>query len=121
MRFRLAFALLFLVGFLDRQSALAQDAVISGRVTHEDGAPIANATVTVEELGLSTTTDTSGRYTLTVPAQSVRGQTVEVRVVAPGVQSRTAKVTLGAGPITSAGRFSPLGPLGGFRDKLFLA
>jgi iron complex outermembrane receptor protein len=101
MRIRLAFGLLFLVGFLlDRQPALAQDAVISGRVTHEDGAPIANATVTVEELGLSTTTDTSGRYTLTVPAGSVRGQTVEVRVVAPGVQSRTAKVTLGAGPIT---------------------
>jgi iron complex outermembrane receptor protein len=100
MRIRLAFALLFLVGFLDRQPALAQEAVVSGRVTHEDGAPVANATVTIAELGLTATTDPNGRYTLTVPAGSVRGQTVEVRVVAPGLQSKTARVTLGAGPLT---------------------
>ena len=101
MRIRFAFALLFLVGFLlDRQPALAQDAVISGRVTHEDGAPVANATVTIPALGLSATTGTDGRYTLTVPLGSLSGRTVEVRVVAPGLQSRTANVTLAAGPLT---------------------
>jgi iron complex outermembrane receptor protein len=80
--------------------AFAQDAVITGRVTHEDGPPVANATVSIAELGVTTTTDTDGRYTLTVPAGSVRGQTVEVRVVAPGLQSKTAKLTLTGGTLT---------------------
>ena len=79
--------------------ASAQEAVLSGRVTHEDGAPVANATVSIEELGLSATTGTDGRYSMTMPAASV-GRTVEVRVLAPGLQSRTANVTLAAGPLT---------------------
>jgi iron complex outermembrane recepter protein len=100
MKIRLALPLAILMGLLISASAFAQDAVITGRVTHEDGPPIANATVTIAELGLSATTDTSGNYTLTVPAGSVRGQTVEMRVVAPGLQSKTAKVTVAAGTLT---------------------
>ena len=100
MRIRLALPLVIVMGLLISASAFAQDAVITGRVTHEDGPPIANATVTIAELGVSATTDTSGNYTLTVPAGSVRGQTVEMRVVAPGLQSKTAKVTLVAGTLT---------------------
>lgn len=100
MKTRLAFSFLFAAGFLAALPVLAQDAVITGRVTHEDGPAIANATVTIASLGLRTTTDTSGHYTLTVPAGSVNGQTVEVRVVAPGLQSKTAKVTLTPGTIT---------------------
>ena len=100
MRIRLALPLIILMGLLVSASAFAQDAVITGRVTHEDGPPIANATVTIAELGVSATTDTAGNYTLTVPAGSVRGQTVEMRVVAPGLQSKTAKVTVVAGTLT---------------------
>jgi iron complex outermembrane recepter protein len=100
MKIRLALPLLFLMGLLISLPAYAQDAVLTGRVTHEDGPPIANATVSIAELGVSATTDASGRYTLTVPAQAVKGQTVEVRVVAPGLQSKTAKVTLTAGTLT---------------------
>jgi iron complex outermembrane receptor protein len=100
MRIRLALPLVILMGLSISASAFAQDAVITGRVTHEDGPPIANATVTIAELGVSATTDTAGNYTLTVPAGSVRGQTVEMRVVAPGLQSKTAKVTLVAGTLT---------------------
>ena len=99
MKFRLALSLVTVMGLLLSASAFAQDAVMTGRVTHEDGAPVANATVTIAELGVTATTDPGGRYTLTVPAASVRGQTVEVRVVAPGLQSKTAKVTLAAGPL----------------------
>ena len=80
--------------------ALAQEAVLSGRVTQEDGPPIVNATVSIPSLGLTTTTDKDGRYRLTVPAGSVNGQTVDVRVVAPGLQSKVAKVTLSAGSLT---------------------
>jgi iron complex outermembrane receptor protein len=81
-------------------SAAQGDAVVSGRVTSEDGSGIAGATVSIAQLNVSATTDRSGRYTLTVPAASVQGQVVEVRVVAPGVQSKTARVTLAAGALT---------------------
>jgi iron complex outermembrane receptor protein len=100
MKFRLALPLVIVMGLLVSASAFAQDAVVTGRVTHEDGPAIANATVSIPELGVSATTDTNGNYTLTVPAASVRGQTVDIRVVAPGLQSKTAKVTLTAGTLT---------------------
>jgi iron complex outermembrane receptor protein len=75
------------------------DVVVSGRVTSEDGSGIAGATVSIAALNVSATTDRSGRYTLRVPAASVQGQAVEVRVVAPGAQSKTARVTLAAGTV----------------------
>src|SRR5207245_3050328 len=92
--------LFFLASLLVAVPLLAQEAVLSGRVTQEDGPPIANATVSIPALGLTATTDKDGRYRLTVPAESVKGQTVDVRVVAPGLQSKTAKVTLSAGSLT---------------------
>jgi iron complex outermembrane receptor protein len=100
MRIRLVLSLFFLMGLLISLPAYAQEAVISGRVTQEEGPPVANATVTIPELGLSARTDADGRYTLTVPAESARGQAVDVRVVAPGLQSKTAKVTLAPGTLT---------------------
>jgi iron complex outermembrane receptor protein len=100
MRSRLAFLLAVVLGSFAAFPASAQQAVLSGRVTHEDGAAVANATVTIAELGLTATTDSDGRYTLTVPAESARGQTVDVRVVAPALQSKTARVALGEGPMT---------------------
>ncbi|HEY6066544.1 MAG TPA: TonB-dependent receptor, partial [Thermoanaerobaculia bacterium] len=100
MKIRLALPLFILTGLLISLPAFAQDAVITGRVTHEDGPPIANATVAIAELGVSATTGADGRYTLTVPAGRVTGQTVEVRVIAPGLQSKTAKVTLTPGTLT---------------------
>ena len=99
MRSRLAILLAVVLGSFAAVPASAQEAVLSGRVTHEDGAPVANATVSIPDLGLETVTGPDGRYTLAVPAGSV-GRTVEVRVVAPGLQSRTANVTLAAGPLT---------------------
>ena len=72
---------------LPAASALAQggDVVITGSVTSEDdGSPVAGATITIADLGLSAETDASGRYTLTVPAAQARGQSVELRVIAPG-------------------------------------
>src|SRR2546430_11199634 len=92
--------LFFLASLLVAVPLLAQEAVLSGRVTQEDGPPIANATVSIPVLGLPKTTDKDGRYRLTVPAGSVNGQTVDVRVVAPGLQSKVAKVTLSAGSLT---------------------
>lgn len=73
--------------------------VLSGRVTNqEDGSGVANATVTIPELSLSATTDRNGRYTLTVPG--ARGQSAEVRVMGPTIQSKTVRVTLTPGTVT---------------------
>ncbi len=77
------------------------ETAITGRVTaQEDGSAVANATVSIPDLNLSAVTDASGRYTLTVPAASARGQSAELRVVAKGLQSRTATVTLSPGTVT---------------------
>ena len=76
------------------------DIVLSGRVTNqEDGSGVGGATVTIPELNLSATTDRAGRYSLTVPAALARGQTVEVRVLGPTLQSKTARVTLAPGAV----------------------
>ncbi|HYR46738.1 MAG TPA: TonB-dependent receptor [Thermoanaerobaculia bacterium] len=84
-----------------RLCAAEGDVVVSGRVTSaEDGSGIAGATVSVPALNVSAPTDRTGRYTLTIPAASVQGQEVEIRVVSPGVQSKTAKVRLSAGSLT---------------------
>jgi iron complex outermembrane receptor protein len=90
-----------LLGIATAGLAAAGDAVITGRVTNEiDGSTVANATVSIAELGLSAQTDRMGQYTLTVRAASVSGQTVEVRVIGPNIQSKTVRVKLAAGPLT---------------------
>ncbi len=80
--------------------AAENETLISGRVTQEDGSAVANATVSIPELNLTAVTDRGGRYTLTVPAEAVRGQSAELRVVAPGLRSKTVKVTLSTGALT---------------------
>jgi iron complex outermembrane receptor protein len=101
MKNRLAFASLLLLAALVADPLLGQEVVVTGRVTHEDdGAPVVNATVSIAELGLSATTDNEGRFRLSVPAESVRGQIVELRVVAPRLQSKLARITLAPGELT---------------------
>jgi iron complex outermembrane receptor protein len=88
---------------LPAASALAQggDVVITGVVrSGEDESPVAGATVSIADLALSAKTDANGRYTLTVPAAQARGQSVELRVVAPRFQSKVATVALSPGTVT---------------------
>ncbi|MDQ6892536.1 MAG: TonB-dependent receptor [Acidobacteriota bacterium] len=74
------------------------DLVITGRVMNqEDGSGVGSATVTIAELGLSANTDRAGRYTITVPAAVARGQSVELRVLGPTVQSKVERITLTPG------------------------
>ena len=56
-------------------SAQAQNRTVSGRVTNDQGSPVANASVTVKGTPIGTTTDTDGRFSLTVP-QSANKLTV---------------------------------------------
>src|SRR5881394_1806839 len=76
-----------------------QAATITGRVTSEGGAPLAAAQVYIETLGLGAQSADDGRFTLTIPAARVNGQTVTLGARVIGYRSKTVQVTLRAGTI----------------------
>ena len=82
--------------------AYAQAAVLSGRVTtKEDGLSLPGASVSIPALNLTATTDSEGRYQLTIPsARIAEGQTVELRVAFAGLPTRTVRIQLVPGQLT---------------------
>src|SRR5256884_2083362 len=80
--------------------AQAQSAVITGKVTGRGGEALGGATVLVEGLGISAGTAQSGTYTLTVPADRAKGQTVTLRARYIGYQAGTKQITLTPGTQT---------------------
>ena len=101
MRILKAFALAVAMLTLVAGSALAQQGTtISGRVTNEAGAPIPSANVYIPTLNLGTQTDAEGRYSFSVPAARVRGQTVELTARLLGFTLRSFPITLTPGEIT---------------------
>ena len=81
--------------------AAAQEAVLSGQVlAAADGQPLPGATVAIPALGLEVTSDAQGRYSLTVPAERVEGQTVEVVANFAGLQTSSVEVKLAAGQLS---------------------
>jgi TonB-linked SusC/RagA family outer membrane protein len=91
-----ALALLAFAGRADAQGS----AQISGRVTNEQGAPIANAGVLIQSLNIGTYTSATGSYTLTVPANKVSGQTVTLAARFIGYTRQNREITLRAGTQT---------------------
>ena len=88
-----AAALLFLVA----GPVLAQQAVVTGRVTSEGGDPLGGASITVVGTNLGAATAANGTYTLTVAAEFVRGQPVSLTARRIGFKPITRPVTLQAG------------------------
>src|SRR3989442_15906664 len=80
--------------------AHAQSAVITGKVTGRGSEPLGGATVLIEGLGISAGTAQSGTYTLTVPADKAKGQTVTLRARYIGYQAGTKQITLTPGTQT---------------------
>jgi TonB-linked SusC/RagA family outer membrane protein len=78
----------------------AQSATITGTVLGEGGQPIENANALIAELNVSVGTNTQGKYTITVPAERVRGQKVTLRVRAISYLAVTRDLMLTAGPHT---------------------
>ncbi len=74
--------------------AQAQNAVINGRVTSEQGQPLNGANVYITELNISVGTNQTGNYTITVPAARVSGQSVMLRVRSVGFAPQERSVTL---------------------------
>lgn len=77
--------------------AQAQNAVINGRVTSEQGQPLNGANVYITELDISVGTNPNGNYTITVPSARVSGQSVVLRVRSVGFVPQQREITLTAG------------------------
>ena len=67
----LAGALSFLLMLAVGQTALAQNAAVSGTVTSAGGTPLPGVTVRVQGTDVRTVTDASGRYRITAPGDAV--------------------------------------------------
>ena len=92
---RLAVAVLAVLSLVPALPVLAQSAVaVTGVVTtREDGLPLPGATVSIDSLNVSTTTDAQGRYRLEVPATAA-GQTVDLKAGFAGLNPRVAAIRL---------------------------
>jgi TonB-linked SusC/RagA family outer membrane protein len=77
--------------------AQTENAVITGKVTGEQGNPIEYANVYIPELNLAVGANAAGNYTITVPAARVAGQNAVLRVRAIGYKpdSRPIRITAG--------------------------
>src|SRR5256886_5355632 len=80
--------------------ALAQDAVIRGRVVNDGGEALPVATVQVPELNIGVFTSNDGRSATQVPAARVSGQDVTLRVRTIGHKPGVRQITLRAGEQT---------------------
>jgi TonB-linked SusC/RagA family outer membrane protein len=99
------YALLWIAALLVGLSpalAQSQGAVISGRVTSEQGQPLVGANVYINDLNISVGTSQSGGFSISIPQARLNGQTVNIRVRAIGYQPQMRQVTLTAGSQTVA-------------------
>ena len=71
-----------------------QPLALSGRITNQDGNPVATATVAIPAFGLGTTIRSDGSYTLPLPDR-LKGQTVGVSVRAIGYKPVVVQVAIG--------------------------
>src|SRR5438093_1475555 len=74
-----------------------QGAVITGRVTSEQGEPLGGASVVIANTHLGAATTANGNYTLTIAAEAARGQQVVVTARYIGYKAATRTITLGPG------------------------
>src|SRR5437867_8684083 len=80
--------------------AQAQSAVITGKVTGRQSEPLGGVIVLIEELGTAVATTNAGSYTLTVPADRTKGQTVSLRARYIGYSPGLKQMTLTPGTQT---------------------
>ena len=90
-------AILGALALLAPNARAQQEAVITGHVTSEGGAPLSNASVFIEQTREGTITGTDGAYRLVVPAARVNGQqvTLSVRLIGYRQVSDTLALTAG--------------------------
>jgi TonB-linked SusC/RagA family outer membrane protein len=89
-----------LVGMVPAMASAQQAATVSGRVTNEAAAPVPGASVSIPSLGVGSYTSNDGRFTFTVPANRVTGQSVSLVARRIGYTPITASVTLSGTSVT---------------------
>jgi len=81
--------------------ARAQTAVITGKVLGSRASEVlGGAIVSIDELGINVATSVAGSYTITVPADQTKGQTVTLRARYIGYSTNTKQVVLTPGTQT---------------------
>ncbi len=86
---------------LAAQEPAAEPTVVSGQVTsRDDGRPLPGATVSIPALNLSVVTGVDGSYSLTIPAGAARGQTVELTVTFPDLDTSAVEIALTPGTVS---------------------
>ena len=82
--------------------AAAQDTiVITGVVTSRaDGLPVAGAILSVVNTDVTSTTDSEGRYSLSVPRSAVRANRLQIKVEAAGLATKMTDVTVDRPAVT---------------------
>jgi len=79
-------------------TASAQGALITGKVTNEQGAPIANANVFIQSLNANTLTNANGSYTLPVPVTQSNGQQAQLTARFIGYVRQNRPIIVKPGP-----------------------
>jgi len=93
--------LALLVAVAVPSSVVAQEMVLTGVVTsRDDGVPLPGATVSIDAVKVSATTDDAGRFTLTLPAGTSTEQPLQVRVSAQGLLPKVWTFRPVAGTVT---------------------
>lgn len=87
---------LFLTTFAGSASAQG-GALITGKVTNEQGAPIANANVFVPTLNIGAQTGANGTYSIVIPAARAAGQLTTISARFIGFVRQNRQITLRAG------------------------
>src|SRR2546425_901475 len=82
------------------RDAEAQSAVVTGKVVGRGGDALGGAIVVIDQLSVAAATTVAGAYTLTVPAQWTKGQTVTLRARYIGYSPATRQITLTPGTQT---------------------
>lgn len=80
--------------------AQGQGAVISGKVTSDQGDPLVGANVYINDLQISVATNQAGNYTITIPQARLTRQPSNLRIRMIGYAPDVKQVTLSAGAQT---------------------
>ncbi|HEY5219622.1 MAG TPA: TonB-dependent receptor plug domain-containing protein, partial [Gemmatimonadaceae bacterium] len=79
---------------------MGQSTVVTGKVTDNHGAAVQGASVSIGTLKVGAVTNEAGNYSVTIPDESARGQSVTVSVRFIGFAPATESVTLSSGSHT---------------------
>jgi len=92
--FRMLAGAALLMGTMPAMASAQQATTVSGRVTNEAAAPVQGASVSIPALGVGSYTNNEGRFTFSVPANRVSGQSISLVARRIGYTPVTASITL---------------------------